>query len=250
MAEGGLLCMRVRLYIVLILVCLLFLAVYFSRKAGMVPTMDTPCGKPSIVIDPGHGGEDGGAVGSDGVRESRINLAVSLRMDSLLGLFGWPCVLTRTDESIEYPPAAVTVKKRKQADLERRVQLVNNLSDPVILISIHQNKYPDEGPRGAQVLYRDDAESICLAGFVHGRLKEALGRDHVRSSVPISESIYLMRKVHCPAILVECGFLSNPEESNLLRSEAYQTRLALGMACACAEYAREWENAYGQGGES
>lgn len=242
--------MRVRLYILLILVCLLFFAVYFSRKDGMVAAMDSPCGKPSIVIDPGHGGEDGGAVSPDGVRESGINLAVSLRMDSLLGLFGWPCVLTRTEESIEYPPAAVTVKKRKQADLERRVQLVNSQSDPVFLISIHQNKYPDEGPRGAQVLYRDDAESIRIAGFVQGRLRESLGSDHVRSSVPVSDSIYLMRKVRCPAILVECGFLSNPEEANLLRSEAYQTRLALCMACACAEYAREWENVYGQGGES
>lgn len=249
MAAGGLLCMRVRLYILLILICLLFFAVYFSRKAAMVPAMDSHCGKPSIVIDPGHGGEDGGAVGTDGVRESTINLAVSLRMDSLLGLFGWPCVLTRMEESIEYPPKAVTVKKRKQADLERRVQLVNNLSTP-ILISIHQNKYPDGGPRGAQVLYRDDAESICFAGFVQGRLKEALGSNNVRPSVPIPDSIYLMRKVGCPAILVECGFLSNPEESKLLRSEAYQTRLALCMACACAEYAREWENAYGQGSES
>ena len=241
--------MRVRLYILLILVCLLFFAVFFSRNTGTVPAMDSPCGKPTIVIDPGHGGEDGGAIGLDGVRESRINLAVSLRMDSLLGLFGWPCVLTRMEESIEYPPDAVSVKKRKQADLERRVQLVNNLSDPV-LISIHQNKYPDVGPQGAQVLYRDDADSICLAGFVQGRLKEALESDNVRPSVPISDSIYLMRKVCCPAILVECGFLSNPEESNLLRSSAYQTRLALCMACACAEYAREWENAYGQGGES
>ncbi len=241
--------MRVRLYILLILVCLLFFAVYFSRNAGMVPAMDSPCGKPSIVIDPGHGGEDGGAVGPDGILESRINLAVSLRMDSLLGLFGWPCVLTRMEENIEYPPDAVTVKKRKQADLERRVQLVNDVHDPV-LISIHQNKYPDEGPRGAQILFRDDAESIFFAGFVQERLKEALGRDNVRVSAPISDSIYMMRKVHCPAILVECGFLSNPEESDLLRSEAYQTRLALCMACACTEYLREWESAYGQGGES
>ena len=242
--------MRVRLYILLILVFLLFFAVYLCRKAGIVPAMDSSCGKTSIVIDPGHGGEDGGAVSSDGIRESRINLAISLRMDSLMGLFGWPCVLTRMEESIEYPPSAATVKKRKQADLERRVQLVNHLSVPVVLISIHQNKYSDEGPRGAQVLYRNSEESICFASFVQGRLKEALGSKNVRSSVPVSDSIYLMRKVRCPAILVECGFLSNPEESNLLRSEAYQTRLALCMACACAEYAREWENAYGQGGKS
>ena len=230
--------MRVRLYILLILICLLFFAVYFSRKAAMVPAMDSHCGKPSIVIDPGHGGEDGGAVGTDGVRESTINLAVSLRMDSLLGLFGWPCVLTRMEESIEYPPEAVTVKKRKQADLERRVQLVNNLSTP-ILISIHQNKYPDGGPRGAQVLYRDDAESICFAGFIQGRLKEALESNNVRPSVPIPDSIYLMRKVGCPAILVECGFLSNPEDESKLCDETYQEELADIISRAVDSYYKD-----------
>jgi N-acetylmuramoyl-L-alanine amidase len=117
------------------------------------------------------------------------------------------------------------------------VQLVNNLSTP-ILISIHQNKYPDGGPRGAQVLYRDDAESICFAGFVQGRLKEALKSNNVRPSVPIPDSIYLMRKVGCPAILVECGFLSNPEEEARLVSDEYQTMVAIAVTKGYTEYLR------------
>lgn len=238
--------MRIRLYILLTLAAVCFAAVCLSREVGRVSTMELNSGKPVIVIDPGHGGEDGGAVGLEDIRESGINLAVSLKMDSILGLFGWPCVLTRMDESIEYPPEAVTVKKRKQADLERRVRLVDDTPNP-ILISIHQNKYPDAAPKGAQVLYRNDAGSIRLAELVQKRFIAALGKESVRSSAPISDRIYLMRKVRCTAILVECGFLSNPAESRLLCSEEYQTKLALSMACACAEYAKEWENAYGQG---
>lgn len=239
--------MKERLCILLTLICLLSAAVFFCRKDGRIPAMHADRRRAAMVIDPGHGGEDGGAVAPDGSRESEINLAVSLRTDALLGLFGWPCVLTRTEENLEYPPSAVTVKQRKQADLDRRVKLADSTPNAV-LISIHQNKYPSAGPRGAQVLFREDAESIRLAGLVQERFKAALG-ESVRSSVPISDSIYLMRKVRCPAVLIECGFLSNPEESKLLRSEAYQTKLALCIACACAEYAREWENAYGQGGE-
>ena len=239
--------MKVRLCILLTLVFLLIAAVYLSCREGEIPAMDSGNVRPVIVIDPGHGGEDGGALGTDGQTESKINLAVSLKTDALLGLFGRPCVMTRMEENLEYPPEAVTVKKRKQADLERRVQIVNSVSNAV-LISIHQNKYSGEGPRGAQVLYRDNAESIRLAAVVQGRLSEGLG-ESVRSAIPVADSIFLMRKVNCPAILIECGFLSNPEESKLLNSETYQTRLALCIACACAEYAKEWENANGQGDE-
>ena len=239
--------MKVRLWILAVLLFLLASAVYLGCREREISVMDLTGEKPVFVIDPGHGGEDGGAVGADGVRESEINLAVSLRTDSLLGFFGWPCVLTRSEEELDYPPAADTVKKRKQADLQRRVQLTETISHGV-LISIHQNKYPDSRPHGAQVLYRNDEESIMLAGYVEDRLVAALG-ESVRSSVPVSDSLYLMRSVRCPAVLIECGFLSNPEEAGLLRSETYQIKLALSIACACAEYAKEWEIIYGQDSE-
>ena len=245
MAAGVLLCMNARKGIVLILFLLLFAAACFNWKDRQITAMDSSNESPVFVLDPGHGGEDGGAVGLSGQRESLINLAVTRRTDMLLGLFGWPCVLTRTDEDLEYPPTAVTVKQRKQADLERRAKLVNSIPR-AILISIHQNQYPSADPRGAQVLYRNEPDSMRLAELEKERLSAALGKN-MRASVPISDSIYLMRKVHCPAVLIECGFLSNPEELQLLCSEAYQTRLALCIACACAEYAKEWESIYGQG---
>ena len=202
---------------------------------------------PVFVIDPGHGGEDGGAVSADGLKESEINLAIALRLDALLGLWGCPGVLTRNSEELDYPSTATTVRRRKQADLDRRVDLVNRTPNAVLL-SIHQNKYPSSGPRGAQVFYRDEPQSLRLAEFAQAVL--TLGtKGEIRPITVISDSIYLMRMVASPAILVECGFLSNGDELELLRSGEYQTKLALCLACACAEYTQEWERENGQSGK-
>lgn len=237
--------MKIRLFILLIAVFLISCAAYCSIREEKRAAMEQSDGEPRFVIDPGHGGEDGGAVSADGQRESVINLGIGLRMDRLMGLLGYPCTLSRTDESLEYPSNANTVRSRKQADLERRVKLAES-TPHAVLISIHQNNYPASGPHGAQIFYREDADSIRLASILQKHFTAGLG-DTVRPAVPISDSIFLMRMIKCPGILVECGFLSNPEESMLLRSEGYQTRLALCLACACVEYAEEWEREDGQG---
>ena len=238
--------MKTKVCLLIAAAALLLSAVWFGKPEHSAETLGRHAKRPVFVVDPGHGGEDGGAVSLDGLRESEVNLAISLRIDSLLGLFGYPAVLTRDSEALTYPPEATTVRRRKQADLERRVSLIIAASD-AILLSIHQNKYPTAGPRGAQVFYRDDPQSALFASIAHKALAIGAG-DTVRDPAIIPDSIYLMRKVRCPAILVECGFLSNTEELQLLRSEAYQTRLALCLAYACAEYAEEWEREYGQGG--
>ena len=237
--------MNNRFWILLLLAAVLFTAVCFGRYGHLQSAMEEESGEPVFVIDPGHGGEDGGAVSADGLKESEINLAIGLRLEKLLGLFGCPCVLTRNSESLEYPVDAKTVRRRKQADLDRRVKLVDGISNPVLL-SIHQNKYPDEGPHGAQVFYRADDYSLRFAELTQFMLTAGTKGD-IRPSAVIADSIFLLRTVRCPAILVECGFLSNGEELKLLRSEEYQTRLALCLACACAEYTEEWEKEYGQG---
>ena len=237
--------MKARIWITLLFVIILAAAFSFDRFLQPQSVMEENAGEPVFVVDPGHGGEDGGAVSADGLKESTINLEVCLRLDDLLGFFGCPCVLTRRDDAVDYPPEARTVRKRKQADLDRRVDLVNGTNNAV-LISIHQNNYPSSGPHGAQVFYRDERQSMIFAEYAQKSL--FLGtRGDIRSASVISDSIYLMRMVRSPAILIECGFLSNAEDLKLLRSEAYQTRLALCMACACTEYSQEWEREYGQG---
>ena len=197
-----------------------------------------------IIIDAGHGGEDGGAVSANGLRESDVNLAVALRLDQLLGLCGIPSKLTRDSDRIAYPESANSTRQRKRADQEYRAALIRG-TENAVLLSIHQNKYPSAGPRGAQVFYGSVESSEGFAKTMQSMLALLCGDR--RKAAPISDDIYLMRQAACPAILVECGFLSNPEELALLKTDAYRTKLALVLAGGCLVYYRELEAHYGKG---
>lgn len=186
---------------------------------------------PVLVIDAGHGGLDGGAVAADGTAESGLNLAVSLRARALAGLLGLPCAMTRSGDTLDYPDSASTTRTKKVWDQQQRVALINALPDAVLL-SIHQNKYPDPRPRGAQVLYGKGEGSSAFAETAQSALTESLCPENRRVAAPIPDSIYLMKNVRCPAILVECGFLSNPEELALLKTPEYQLKLALTLTAA------------------
>ena len=192
-----------------------------------------------LVIDPGHGGLDGGATAADGTEESAINLAISLRLRSLCLFLGLPVRMTRTTAALDYPEDAGSVREKKVWDQKRRVELINALENAVLL-SVHQNKYPDSRPNGSQVLYAKTDGSAELAALTHANLIAALCPDNRRVAAPISEEIYLMREVRCPAILIECGFLSNPEEAARLKSEDYQRRIAVVLLASCLE----WEDTY------
>lgn len=217
-----------------------FLCVPLSRRAFRADD-DAPV---VIIVDAGHGGEDGGAVSADGLKESEVNLAVALRLDQLLGLCGIPSVLTRDSDEIAYPDSAVTTRQRKRADQEYRAALLKSRENAVLL-SIHQNKYVSSGPKGAQVFYGGTPGSKEFA-VVMQELLAVLCGDH-RKAAPISEEIFLLRQASGPAILVECGFLSNPDELALLKTEAYRTKLALVLAAGCLRQYHELEAQYGKG---
>lgn len=182
----------------------------------------------TLIIDPGHGGEDGGAVAPDGTREAKINLSIANNLNALALFCGVNAIMTRTDDHIDYPLNAETVAARKTADQKQRVALINHTPDGV-LISIHQNWYPNEGPHGAQVLYAHNSESEAFGKLLHAKLIESLDPENRRVAAPISEDIYLMRNAACPAVLVECGFLSNPKELSDLKKTTYQLKLAMLM---------------------
>lgn len=188
-----------------------------------------------LVIDAGHGGTDGGAVAADGTVESGINLAIALRMKAVAGLLGLPGVLTRSAEALDYPESASTTHAKKVWDQQQRVALINALPNAV-LVSIHQNKYPDARPRGAQALYGREEGSEVLAALMQDALTRCLCPDNRRVAAPISDSIYLMKSVRCPAVLVECGFLSNPEELARLKTPDCQTQLALVLAASYLQF--------------
>lgn len=185
----------------------------------------------TLVIDPGHGGEDGGAVSVTGQKESDLNLAIALRLDQLMGFYGVNTVLTReTDVSI-HDDTAATLREKKVSDIRNRVALVCAL-DNATLISIHQNSYTSPRYRGAQVFYSDQVLSLPLAQQMQEDLRAALDPDNQRQAKQIPASVYLMNHVSCRAVLVECGFLSHPEEEVLLRQTGYQQKLAMAMAAS------------------
>ena len=184
-----------------------------------------------LVLDAGHGGEDGGAVSLTGVPESGINLAITERMDQLLGFWGAPPVLLRTEDISLHDPSADALREKKASDLRNRAQAVEQVENAV-LISVHQNTFIDKKYHGAQVFYAPTEGSRELAEAVQEALRAGLDPDNGRQAKPIPDSVYLLHHVTCPAVLVECGFLSNPEEEALLRSSRYQTKVAAVLAGA------------------
>ena len=181
--------------------------------------------------------------GSRRGRRRGCQLSVALRLDQLLGLCGIPSKLTRDSDNIAYPDSAETTRQRKRADQEFRAALIRG-TEKAVLISIHQNNYIAPGPKGAQVFYGRVPGSKEFASVMQDMLSVLCG-DH-RKAAPVSEDIYLLRQAACPSILVECGFLSNPEELALLKTETYRTKLALVLAAGCFRQYRELEAEYGK----
>ena len=190
-----------------------------------------------LILDPGHGGEDGGAIAPDGTLESDINLDISLRMDALARFWGIDTRMTRQAESIDYPSSAHTLADKKKADQNARLKLINE-TPGAVLISIHQNNFTAAAPHGIQVFYGDVSFGGDLAVCMQENLNQSLCPGNRRMAEPIDDGIYLMRNARCPAILVECGFLSNPEELNLLKTETYRTELAAVMLASFLQYIR------------
>ena len=182
---------------------------------------------PTLVIDAGHGGFDGGAVGANGTTEQDINLSVSDSVRALCGLFGRPAAMTRTErEALDYVPGR-SVRENKVADIKARERIVKEIKNPVFL-SIHLNKFEDAKYYGAQVFYsKNNPASRTLAEMTQSALIRGIENGNIRRAKPAATAIYLMKNLDCPAVIVECGFLSNPEEEQKLCDPGYQKQLAL-----------------------
>ena len=191
--------------------------------------------KTVLVIDAGHGGEDGGATSLSGIYESEINLDISLRMAALSSLTGIDFKMTRESEDIEYPESAKSTSARKKYDQKRRVELINGVENAV-LISVHQNCYPHKSPHGPQSFYSINDCSDELAVLIQETMNAALCPGNRRMAMPVDKGIYLFKNVSCPSVLVECGFISNPEESKLLETETYRLKIAAALVSAYLRY--------------
>lgn len=184
-----------------------------------------------LILDAGHGGEDGGAVSVTGVPESRVNLEIVQKLRDTLALYGVDPVVLREEDVSLHDPEASTLREKKRSDLKNRVRAVEAVEGGTLL-SIHQNSYPGSQYRGVQVFYAPTGGSRELAELLQTALREELQPDNDRQAKPIPESVYLMNHVSCPAVLVECGFLTNPEEEARLRDGGYQRQLAAVLAGA------------------
>ena len=219
---------------VLTILGLLSAALWGSRAVTVlseqIPIERNAC----FVIDPGHGGEDGGATSCTGISESKLNLEISLRLNDLLNLLGCDTLLIRASDVSVYTKGE-SIAQKKASDLKERVRIVND-TENAILLSIHQNHFPDSRYSGPQVFFHDSEDSIVLANAMQAALNDNLAPDSKRQIKP-AQGIYLMEHIQKTGILIECGFLSNPAEEARLRDAAYQKKLSTVIATAAILYA-------------
>lgn len=183
----------------------------------------------TLILDAGHGGEDGGAVAVSGTPESGINLSIVLKLDQICGLFGVHTKLMRDSDCSLGDESALTLREKKRSDLLNRVKIVSQ-TENAVLLSVHQNIYSNSSSHGAQVFCHDDPESAAWGEYTQSLLISALDPSNTRSSKTISKDVYLMNHITCRALLVECGFLSNSAEDQLLESDLYQQQIAAVLA--------------------
>lgn len=178
-----------------------------------------------VAIDPGHGGFDPGKVGGSGSLEKEINLAISFKVRKQLEKKGINVVMTRTtDDAI----CNSDDSNKKMTDMRNRVEIIN-ASNAAIAVSIHQNSFTDNSSKGAQVFYYSGSkEGEQLAKIIQNKIREKIG-DNNRRMEKANSDYYVLRKVNCPIVIVECGFLSNPGEEALLGEEDYQEKMAQGI---------------------
>ena len=213
-------------------------AVWFAGTNGVdaVMTMMSDERLPEricVIIDAGHGGVDGGTTSCTGVAESHLNLEMSLRLDDFLHLLGVNTKMIRTTDCSVYT-SGESIAAKKISDLKERVRIVETTENGVLL-SIHQNYFQQSVYSGAQVFFSRNPKSQMLAEQLQANIIATLNRGSKRNAKK-ANGIYLMEKVTRPAVLVECGFLSNPAEESLLRSEDYQKKLCVVIGCTISNF--------------
>ena len=200
-----------------------------------VATMSVPVTNRTIIVDAGHGGEDGGAVSSNGVSEAQINLSIALKLQNLLEQSGATVVLTRSDDNAIYDIDSKTLRQKKNSDLKNRVK-IGKTSSADIFVSIHLNKIEQSQYYGWQTFFKDGNEQgKKLATCIQENLNEAIQKENKIAPLKISD-IYIIKNVEIPTTIVECGFLSNPEEEKQLQTDEYQNKLVWGIYNGIMDY--------------
>ncbi len=220
--------------VVMVFITAVGLCVRSLWGAQAVAAFDNPL---RIVIDAGHGGIDGGVVGrKTGVKESDVNLAIAFELCEVLTDLGAEVVMTRKTAAGLYDTAAKGFKKR---DMQKRKEIAE-AAKPDFLISIHQNAYPSTRYRGGQVFYNvEDKNGENLATLTQNALNTLYAQEGVKGRKQTAGDFFMLKCCACPSLLIECGFLSNPEDEALLQTAVWQRKLAEGVASGLIAYLSE-----------
>ncbi|MHC1749029.1 MAG: N-acetylmuramoyl-L-alanine amidase CwlD [Cellulosilyticaceae bacterium] len=225
------------LLIVIGLVGIISACAYFRYATQSVSTMGIATASKTVVIDPGHGGFDPGKKGVNGSHEKEINLQIALKLRDYLEESGAVVIMTRVgDEDLD----GMEGKSHKNKDMRQRKDIVNS-SEADVVISIHQNSFTQPKVRGAQVFYHSASDKgKILADCIQNSIKKYADPNNTRK-VKSTTDYYVLRATNKPAIIVECGFLTNPEEEALLNSKEYQDKMAWSIYLGTVEYFQQLE---------
>ena len=229
---------KIRYFVLGMFAVFMIMAVSLSNKdnnSEYIDTVSLPVSGKVVVVDAGHGVPDEGAEVGDGTTEAQTNLKIALKLQNLLEQSGCTVILTRSDENGIYDLDSNTLRQKKISDIRNRVKIGNDASAD-IFVSIHLNKIPEQQYDGWQTFYNKNSEQgQKLAKQIQANLNEAIQKENKRVAAKI-ENIYIINNVEIPTTIVECGFLSNPQEKKQLLTDSYQNRLAWGIYNGIIDY--------------
>lgn len=195
----------------------------------------------TVIVDAGHGGFDGGASAKDGTVEKDINLSIALKLRDILDTLGYSVIMTRETDRDTADESEKTVRRQKVSDIKNRMKIIEANPD-ALFVSIHQNHYGGESYHGTQVFYsKNDPRSELLANDIQQTVKSLLQPQNERAVKKTGTEIYLLYHAKTPAVMVECGFLSNVEEAQKLKDDSYQSAMAFSIACGITKYLQQEE---------
>lgn len=214
------------IYLVVFMICIVS-AIFGSRAVTVLSEYTVVPNRTCIIIDAGHGGVDGGATSCTGILESNLNLAIAKKLNDLMKIIGYDTKMIR-DKDISVYTEGESIAAKKVSDLKNRVKTVNDTTNS-LLISIHQNYFNQNQYKGSQVFYSDNGQDRELAEMLQRTFNQSINIGSNRK-IKSAKGIYLMDNIQSPGVLIECGFLSNPQEEALLRDSDYQKKICCIIA--------------------
>ena len=225
--------MKSKIILFIFILLIVVLAIFFvtdRNNSKSLSALATPAGTYTVIIDPGHGGPDGGAVGVDGTVEKDLNLVIALKIRDILEICGVNTLMTRETDISIHDNDVEGIRRQKISDIRNRFNIIEK-TENAVYVSIHQNHFSSQKYKGTQVFYSpNNSLSKQFAQIMQEDFASILQPTNTRQIKKSGTEIYLLYHAKCPAIMIECGFLSNPEETMMLKNVEYQNKLSIVAA--------------------